>query len=39
MSLVINTNIASITAQRALEATGDELETAMETVSHWLKNQ
>ena len=33
MSLVINTNIASITAQRALEATGDELETAMERLA------
>jgi flagellin len=33
MSLVINTNIASITAQRALDATGDELETAMERLA------
>jgi flagellin len=33
MSLVINTNIASITAQRALEASGDELATAMERLS------
>ena len=33
MSLVINTNIASITAQRALESSGDELATAMERLS------
>ena len=33
MSLVINTNIASITAQRALEGTGDELATAMERLA------
>ena len=37
MSLVINTNIASITAQRALEATGDELATAMERLPLALK--
>ena len=33
MSLVINTYIASITAQRALESSGDELATAMERLS------
>ncbi|MEC7078651.1 MAG: flagellin, partial [Pseudomonadota bacterium] len=33
MSLVINTNIASITAQRALQGTGDELATAMERLA------
>ena len=33
MSLVINTNIASLTAQRALHGTGDELATAMERLA------
>ena len=33
MSLVINTNIASITAQRALQGTGDELASAMERLA------
>jgi flagellin len=33
MSLVINTNIASLTAQRALQGTGEELATAMERLS------
>ena len=33
MSLVINTNIASITAQRALAGSGDELATAMERLA------
>ena len=33
MSLIINTNIASITAQRALAGSGDELATAMERLS------
>ena len=33
MPLVINTNIASITAQRALAGSGEELATAMERLS------
>ena len=33
MSLIINTNIASLTAQRALQGTGDELATAMERLA------
>ncbi|RPG25853.1 MAG: flagellin FliC, partial [Gammaproteobacteria bacterium TMED92] len=38
MSLVINTNIASLTAQRALHGTGDELATAMERLATGSKN-
>lgn len=33
MSLVINTNVASLNAQRSLAASGGELKTAMERLS------
>ena len=33
MSLVINTNVASLNAQRSLTASGAELKTAMERLS------
>ena len=33
MSLVVNTNIASMNAQRSLHASGRELSTAMERLS------
>ncbi|HCD28241.1 MAG TPA: flagellin, partial [Gammaproteobacteria bacterium] len=33
MSLVINTNVASLNAQRSLSASGAELKTAMERLS------
>ena len=33
MSLVINTNVASLNAQRSLAASGAELKTAMERLS------
>ncbi|MEK9963427.1 MAG: hypothetical protein VW776_03805, partial [Betaproteobacteria bacterium] len=33
MSLVVNTNVASLNAQRSLAASGNELKTAMERLS------
>jgi len=39
MSLVVNTNVASMNAQRSLMASGRELQTAMERLSTGKKNQ
>ena len=33
MSLVVNTNIGSLNAQRSLSSSGNELKTAMERLS------
>jgi len=39
MSIVVNTNIASMNAQRSLMHSGKELQSAMERLSTGKKNQ
>ena len=38
MSLVVNTNVASLNAQRSLSSSGAELKTAMERLSSGRKS-